>query len=793
MPIALDRSMCCNPGVVIEREWLVTNKIGGYAAGTVAGVLTRPEHGLLVICPPGTSTRQLLFAKMDEEVSFNQKTYYLGTNEYRDGTLNPAGFVHLERFQLENGFPIFTYHLGGSNGIQLEKRIWMPQDQNTTYVQYRILSTTDKAEGYRYRCNGLHSAAEQGFKHLIEEQDPWQPAITLTVLPFATCRPYNTCLHEQHQLHFEVETYHAGQQIASYSAEITGCTITASTKTGPYHLLAIGHTAHPPVFIPTGVWYWNFLHRHERQEAQPAYDNLYLPGVIRATLQANEESTLTLLISTEKSSNLPQRQEQVQRTYKRTLEQQKKGQEKVLQPQRYFGDSGEAIQAERLPILPLYNSADPYCSGKEFLHLLLQASEHFIIYQAKKSRKDSHCIHSPLAELVPVIYTGYFQMSTETRETLLALPGLTLIPERYSEAQQILRGIAHHFKNGLLPDRLPPPGEDAIEESYNNADCTLWYFYALDHYLCATQDQAFLRELYPYLKDAIHRYKHGTDNGIRADPCDGLLRAEQPGKALTWMNVHVQGHFVTPRMGKAVEINALWQHALYLMLHWTRQNEQIGHFGYAISYYQDLLLQCQQSFQKRFWYAPGGYLYDVIDGPQGNDASLRPNQIMALALRSSQLEERQQRSIFEIITEQLLTPYGLRTLSPQDPAYRGRRGENYEEQQKALHQGSIWSWFIGPYSEALIVLHHPRNQHTGSQNEDLRKEFLWRKALRLLEPFTERLNNELLGMCGSVLSGDYPHQPGTEVASATATAELLRVYNLFAQMRISHPESALYT
>src|SRR2546426_11595116 len=143
MPIKFDRSICCDFNETVSREWLITNGVGGYASGTVAGILTRKEHGLLVSSSRDDSTPQLLLAKIDEEVLFDQRTYYLGTNEYRDGTLNPSGFVHLETFRLEEGFPIFTYRLGGIDGIMLEKRIWMPHGYNTTYIQYRVVRTAN--------------------------------------------------------------------------------------------------------------------------------------------------------------------------------------------------------------------------------------------------------------------------------------------------------------------------------------------------------------------------------------------------------------------------------------------------------------------------------------------------------------------------------------------------------------------------------------------------------------------------------------------------------------------------
>src|SRR5689334_15610831 len=202
MPITFDRSVCCDLNETIKREWLVTNGLGGYAAGTVAGVLTRLRHGLLVAAPPEVSTPQLLLAKIDEEVLFDERTYYLGTNEYRDGTLNPAGFVHLERFQLEEGFPVFTFRLGGITGITLEKRIWQIPGHNTTYIQYRLFSTEPTSEGRSYSATG---PLDLGSSRSYERQEPAPHTLTLTLLPFSTARPFNQCTSTEQS--FRVRVY----------------------------------------------------------------------------------------------------------------------------------------------------------------------------------------------------------------------------------------------------------------------------------------------------------------------------------------------------------------------------------------------------------------------------------------------------------------------------------------------------------------------------------------------------------------------------------------------------------
>src|SRR5579872_4322024 len=210
MPIAFDRSLCCDFNETISREWLIKNGLGGYAAGTVSGALTRPQHGLLVASLRDMATPQLLLAKIDEEIVFDQRTYELGTNEYRDGTLNPAGFVHLEAFRLEEGFPVFTYHLGGIDGIVLEKRIWMPRGLNTTYIQYRVLRRTE-TYGQNSQLTSHSSpnpgSTQRGFGRYQGYPEAAQRILSLTLLPFAAYRPYSEPQYGHQDWHFQVQVH----------------------------------------------------------------------------------------------------------------------------------------------------------------------------------------------------------------------------------------------------------------------------------------------------------------------------------------------------------------------------------------------------------------------------------------------------------------------------------------------------------------------------------------------------------------------------------------------------------
>jgi glycogen debranching enzyme len=310
MPIAFDRSICCDLNETIPREWLITNGLGGYASGTVAGTLTRMQHGLLVAPLENEASPRLLLAKIDEEIIFDQRTYYLGTNEYRDGTINPAGFVHLETFRLEEGFPNFTYRIGGIDGLLLEKRIWMASERNTTYIQYRVLRTltpegqlhkNNFSNGFDRNVRFNNGRSQQG------HTDGDQRVLTLTLLPFAAYRLYNEHQYGNNEWHFQIQTHEtedfsakAEKQHSNITHdEIAGCTIRASDDAQPYHIFAVGSSGSETTFLPTGVWYWHFLRRLDQASGFAATDDLYLPGVFRAKLWPGDDSTVTIIVTTE--------------------------------------------------------------------------------------------------------------------------------------------------------------------------------------------------------------------------------------------------------------------------------------------------------------------------------------------------------------------------------------------------------------------------------------------------------------------------------------------------------------
>ncbi len=797
MPISFERNICCNLEETISREWLITNGLGGYAAGTVAGTLTRMQQGLLVASTADEAVPQLLVAKIDEEVLFDQRTYYLGTNEYQDGTLNPAGFVHLEAFRLEEGLPVFTYRLGGIDGVMLEKRIWMPHGQNTTIIQYRVLRASMPSSNSRNSDDYGAGRGRSRYNGYLRASDPLEHAplpLTLTLLPLVAQRPYDQPQYGNDNWHFQVQSLQqdtdldGDEQDLSLPRGVAGCSIRARKDSRAYHILAVGHPESQTQFIPTGVWYWRFLRRHNQAAHLPPTDDLYLPGVVRTRLWADKDATLTIVVTAEDLSSLPLSQKQLGHSYEQTLDYQRN----LFQGQRYFGDGGGSIQT--LPVLPLKDAVNTPVKSEEFLQLLYQASDRLLSRQTLPfhGRSNGPDFFFQTAEYISAIIPGYYHMASHTRETLIALPGLTLATDRQNEAQRLLRSIARHFRQGLLPDRLPTTQRPMLEDAdYHNVDVALWYFYALDKYLAITRDYEILDELYMRLTDCITHYVNGTRHGIRVDPADGLLSIDAPKHALTWMGGSDEGSAATPRTGKPVEVNALWYHALRLMDEWSQLLYQRNHINHLTTGYAELSERCLQSFNQRFWYGEGNYLYDVIDGPDGNDSSLRPNQLFAFSLRYPVLDVSKRVAVLEVIARQLVTPYGLRTLAPDDKAYRGHLPLDHTELQQAQHQGAAWPWLLGPYIDALLqsgletstVQAEERVRNSAAEHY---KELIWRRGLEILEPLREQMQQHMLGSIGSVYDGDAPYQIGPQLTSALSIGEILRTYKVLAHLGVQH-------
>jgi predicted glycogen debranching enzyme len=410
----------------------------------------------------------------------------------------------------------------------------------------------------------------------------------------------------------------------------------------------------------------------------------------------------------------------------------------------------EAWQAERERRMRRLATAHPQARTGLAAELVL-AADQFIIRPVGRTR-DAARVQAQGDEVRTVI-AGYHWFTDWGRDTMISLEGLTLTTGRFAEASYILRTFAYSIRNGLLPNLFP---EGEREGLYHTADATLWFFHAVDRYLAATADRTTLELLLPRLLEVARRHLGGTDFGIGVDPEDGLLRQGAPGYQLTWMDAKVEDWVVTPRRGKAVEINALWYNALRLLADWVRD----AHGPEQAQIWQNQAERACTAFNRRFWYAEGGYLYDVVDGEQGDDPACRPNQVIAIALRHPVLERRYWEPVLETVQRELVTPVGLRSLAPGHPDYRSQYYGDLRARDAAYHQGTVWAWLIGPYIDAWLKVHP--GDRAG--------------ARRLLEGFEQHLSEACIGSISEIFDAEAPFTPRGCIAQAWSVAEVLRCW-----------------
>jgi predicted glycogen debranching enzyme len=386
---------------------------------------------------------------------------------------------------------------------------------------------------------------------------------------------------------------------------------------------------------------------------------------------------------------------------------------------------------------------------------LVLAADQFVIRPAGR-RTDFVWARASGEEPASVI-AGYHWFTDWGRDTMISLEGLTLITGRAQEAGAILRTFAHHVRNGLVPNLFPEGENEAL---YHTADATLWFLHAIDRYARATGDERTLRALIPLARDIVEQHVLGTWFGIGMDPADGLLRQGAPGYQLTWMDAKAGDWVVTPRRGKAVEINALWFNALCLLDGWL---ERVGDRDGATAMHARAET-VRASFNRRFWNDATGHLHDVVDGEAGDDPACRPNQLFAIALPNPVLDRSRWASVLAVVERDLLTPVGLRSLAPTHPDYKPTYHGDLRTRDAAYHQGTVWSWLIGPYIDARLKVRP--DDRAG--------------ARRALEGLVAHLDAACIGQVSEVFDAEPPYTPRGCCAQAWGVAELLRAWVLTA-------------
>lgn len=468
----------------------------------------------------------------------------------------------------------------------------------------------------------------------------------------------------------------------------------------PYRDRPSLHIAHNAVAVEqTGDWFRNVEYDAERERGFDYREDLFNPCLLRFDLSAS--STATLIASTEPVD--------------------------VRQATEYR-------QAE-LDRRNKVAAAAPRSS--ELVEDLADAADQFIVSRGNGK----------------TIIAGYHWFSDWGRDTMISLPGLTLATGRWDVARTILLEFSRHVDRGMIPNRFPDAGE---EPEFNTVDATLWLFEGVRSYLHHTGDIDFVgNTMYPVLAEIIDWHQRGTRYGIHVDD-DGLLAAGVPGMQLTWMDAKIGDHVVTPRHGKPVEVQALWYNALCIMEDLARRFDAL-----SVSHrYGSMATAARDSFNRLFWNDAEGALYDVIDGDR-RDPSIRPNQIFAVSLPYSMLSATEAEQVVSVVEKELLTPYGLRTLSPRDPRYIGRYEGDPGTRDGAYHQGTVWAWLMGPFITAWVKVH-------GGSMESRRQGGIW------LEAFEDHLSEAGLGQVSEIFDGDFPHEPRGCIAQAWSVAELLR-------------------
>lgn len=654
--IRLGREICSNLALAESHEWLVTNGIGGYASGTVAGTLTRRYHGLLIAMFPPPQGRTLLASKLEEQVGYNSHAYRIDSNRWADGTIDPQGFKHVESFYLEGAIPVWQFALADA---LLEKRIWMRHGSNTTYVRYTLV-----------RASG---PVELQVKALVNNRD-----------------------------------YH----------EITKGGFWGMRVEGSDGGLCIRATqSSPPIYIvcreaelrPLHDWHIGFNLMHELNLGVEHLEDHLAVGMLDCTLTPG--ASLTVVVTAEE--NTPP-------------------------------DGTVALEEERRrqkELLSLWKSKQKKVASHapEWMEQLVLAADQFVVT-------------APLAPdySAPVIFSGYPWFEEWLRDAMISLEGLLILPGRAEKAKDVLLSCPKYLSDGMLPDSCPVGGD---EPEYNNVGGSLYYILAVRAYVAATKDAKFLTLVFPTMEEIIRKYTSGTRHNIHMDPADGLLYAGEPGTHLSWMDAEIDGAPVTPRTGKTVSANALWYNCLCLMAEFAKKLENDS------AEYADLAKVVKKSF-RRFWSDQHGYCFDVVDGPGGDDASLRPNQLLALSLPFMLLEEEQQKRMLDVCARALLTPYGIRTLSPDHPSYRARFEGTLNERNLAYHQGTSYIWLLAHFAIAHCKVH---------KNPAIARSYLDEAA--------NAIPSYGVGTLGEMFDSEAPFTPRGCIAEAWSVAEFIRAYH----------------
>jgi predicted glycogen debranching enzyme len=612
-----------------RREWLVTDGLGGYAMGTVAGLRTRRYHGLLVVATQPPVDRRLGLAALDAVVVVGDQRVRLGTHEWADGTIAPSGSTLLAEFELDRGVPRWRWDLGD---IVVERELAM-----------------------------VHGRAAVGLVHrLIRAPGP----VVLEFEALCTWRDVH------------------GERFAGVDPAVEA-TDEGFTFEGVYRVRG-------PGFEPAGTWYRGVRHRQEAARGLNPVEDLWLAGRFRTSLDPGR--TVGVAAWHGDLASTPPPAEDIVGAARRRFD------ELVVQAAVSTGDETGA--------------------------LLVGAADQLIVAG-------------------PTVVAGYPWFGDWSRDTMTSYEGLFLATGRAQEGRELLTRAAVSLSEGMLANTA-----DAGGTEYNTVDGTLWFLHALDRHVSATGDLDLAAAMADDLAGIVQHHVVGSRFGIQVDPTDGLLTQGADGWALTWMDARVDGQPVTQRMGKPVEVNALWVNGLEAVA------ELLARVGREADTIGRLAARARASFAHRFAAADRIGLADVVDGPSGDDWTLRPNQLLAVSLPRTPYRD----AAVVSAVGPLVTSLGLRSLSPDDHAYCRHHRGGPAERDRAYHQGTVWPWLIGPYVEAL--------RNTGGSTEGV------------LAGLEAHVCEWGLGSVSETADGDAPHSATGCPFQAWSVAELIRARRL---------------
>ena len=669
--IRFGRAICGDLGQAERREWWLGNGLGAYAAGTVAGTLTRRYHGLLIAPVDPPLGRWLVFSKADATLLDGDREIPLFSNRWSGGAVVPAGHVHLESFHLHGRMPVWRYALGER---VIEQRIWLEPGANTVYVAYR-LEEIPPASPPPFEKGGAGGDLALQVRLLVNARDHH---VSMTPGGFTP----------------QVEK--AGEQLRVICPD----------------RFTLRFQAVDGQFQTAWDWIENFDLPVERERGLPDRDAHLCVGHALLTLRPGRWVGIAASLHDNASADL----------------------DTALQ--RFLDREQALLDRAR----PHFVNSPP-----DWIEQLALAADSFLFARPLPDLPDGESV-----------IAGYPWFGDWGRDTMIALPGLTLTTGRLDSARRILLTFARFVDQGMLPNVFPGAGETP---DYNTVDAGLWYFEAWRAYLEASNDWAVLAEVFPVLAEMIDWHVRGTRYRIGMDAADGLIHAGEPGVQLTWMDAKVGDWVVTPRIGKPIEINALWYNALAIMADFAER------LGQPPAPYAELAAKVQQGFQ-RFVRPDGAGLFDVLNGPAGDDPTSRPNQIFAVSLPHSPLNAETQQTVVQVCGRELLTSYGLRSLAPDHPDYRPDYLGGVWERDGSYHQGPVWAWLLGHYALAEYRV-------TGDA-----------AATQIrLQPVRDHLLDAGLGTVSEILDGAPPHIPRGAPAQAWSVACVLEAWQRLERLK----------